>query len=57
MRIEHGRLIEATEDELQKEWADKYEEIMTFEEFVRLCERYGTAVTKRGVKCTKRSKG
>lgn len=45
MKIEHGKITEATEDELFAYYLNKdWDEVICFPDFLRACRRQGTVI-------------
>lgn len=47
MKIKNGKIAECTEAELFEYWLKRYAEIMSFTDYMRHCEAYGTLVTDK----------
>lgn len=47
MKIKNGKIAECTEAELFDYWLKRYAEIMSFTDYMRRCEAYGTLVTDK----------
>lgn len=44
MKVEDGKIVEATEDELYKHWLDNWDSLYSFDEYLRRMEDKGVKI-------------